>query len=202
MQGLASSTQPLPSPASPDSVHYRVPERARRKSHWEFHTSSSALGTCSLDPSRQACVAHCRDPPLTCLSCALIPSRTLPIVANTERAFFPGRAIHHSFSQPPPAQESHLLSTGRRERQQVFLKSLYPLGDRKENIPSERLVTHIKGDKSLHLHLHGPGIRCGPVPPSSACRGRTTSTFQALTETERKCSQANNTSPCQGIFHF
>lgn len=108
-------------------------------------------------------------------------------------------------SQPFPASsstESHLQSTGKRESQQVFLKSLYPPGDRKENIPSERLVTHIKGDKSLHLHLHGPGIRRGPVPLSSACRGRTTGTFQALTETERKCSRANNTSPCQGIFHF
>lgn len=157
MQGLASSTQPLPSPASPDSVHCPLPERAGREPYWEFHTSSYAPGTCCLDPSRQACVAHCRDPPPTCLSRALIPSRTSPI--------FSGRAIHHSLSQPPPA-ESHLQLAGRRERQQVFLKSLYPPGDRKENIPSERLVTHIKGDKSLHLHLHGPGIRCGPVPPA------------------------------------
>lgn len=118
------------------------------------------------------------------------------------KSILPGRAVHHSLSQPPPARESHLPSAGRRERQQVFLKNLYPPGDRKENIPSEHLVTHIKGDKSLHLHLHGPGIRRGPVPPSSACRGRTAGTFQALKETERKCSQANNTSPCQGIFHF
>lgn len=65
------------------------------------------------------------------------------------------------------AQELLQLPMGRGS-QQVFLKRLYPLEDRKENIPFEHLVTHIKGNNTFNLHLHRTGIRCGPVTLSSA----------------------------------
>lgn len=147
-------------------------------------------------------MARCRHPSLTCLSRFLIPSGAFTIIANTSRGCFPEKDIHHDCTQPPsPAQESPPSPTGKGS-QQVFLQRLYPPEDRKENIPFEHLVTHIKGNNTFNLHLHRTGIRCGPVTPSSARKGRSASTFQALTETERKCSQANNISPCQGIFHF
>lgn len=169
---------------------------------WLICIPKFALRMCSLDFFRQVWVAHCRYPSLACLSRFLIPSGTLTIIANTERVFFPEKDIHHDCTQPlSPVQELLQLPMGRRS-QQVFLKRLYALEARKENIPFEHLVTHIKGNNSFHLHLHRTGIRCGPVTPSSAWKGRSASTFQALTETERKCSQANNISPCQGIFHF
>lgn len=155
---------------------------------------------CSPDFFRRAWVVHCRYPSLMCLSHVLIPSRTSTIITNTGRGFVPEQGIHHDGTQTP-VQELLPLPVGRGS-QQVFLKRLYPLEDRKENILFKHLVTHIKGNNSFNLHLHRRGIRCGPVTLSSAWKGRSASTFQALTETERKCSQANNISPCQGIFHF
>lgn len=82
------------------------------------------------------------------------------------RVFFPEQGIYHDGTQPP-VQDSLPLPVGRGS-QQVFLKKLYPLENRKENIPFEHLVTHIKGNNSFNLHLHRTGIRCGPVTLSFA----------------------------------
>ena len=155
---------------------------------------------CSLDFFRWAWVAHGRYLALMCLSRFLIPSRTFTIITDMGRVFFPEQGIYHDGTRLP-MEESLPLPVGRGS-QQVFLKRLYPPENGKENIPFEHLVTHIKGNNSFNLHVHRTGIRCGPVTLSFAWKGRSASSFQALTETERKCSQANNISPCQGIFHF
>lgn len=145
---------------------------------WLIRLPNFTLEMCSLDFLRQAWVAHCRYPSLTWLSRFLIPSRTLTIIANTGRVFFSEKDIHHDGTEPPsPVQELLQLPMGRGS-QQVFLKRLYPLEDRKENIPFEHLVTHIKGNNSFNLHLHRAGIRCGPVTLSSAWKGRSASTFK------------------------
>lgn len=187
-----------------------MPEKARRESGWESQPrltclSSSALGVCS-GLFQSACVTPCR-PPSTSMPFTLLNS--LP---NFAPGWGWGRTQKEHSSQGEPFSRTlpSLLSStrvtsiadGKSEPTGIVRASLHQRVERKQTIPTEHLVTQIKGDRSLNLHLHGTGIRRGPVTPSSARWGRTTSTFQALPETERKCSQANSTSPCQGIFHF
>lgn len=166
-----TAAPPPPRPDFPGPLCHRVPGRASvtvKPGRDSSHLPNFALKMCSLDFVRQARVAHCRHPSLTCLSRFLIPPRAFTIIANPSRVFFPEKDIHHDRTQPPsPVQELLQLPTGRGS-QQVFLKRLYPPEDRKENIPFEHLVTHIKGNNTFNLHLHRTGIRCGPVTLSSA----------------------------------
>lgn len=166
MQGLASSTQPLPA-----QLPQTLSTSGCRKELEGSLTGHPSPNSPAWPALPWECTRWSLPGKPVWLTAethrSLIPSRTLPIVANTERAFFPGRDIHHSLPSPLSTRVTSIVS-GKRERQQVFLKSLYPPEDREEDIPSEHLVTHIRGDKSLNLHLHGTGIRCGPVTPSSA----------------------------------
>lgn len=131
-----TAATPRPPARFPGPFGYREPERASitaRRSRDFSHLPNFALQMCSLDFLRQARMAHCRHPSLTCLSRLLIPPRAFTIIANPSRVFFPEKDIHHDRTQPPsPVRGITSIANGKKEPTGIFKEALSTGGSKRK----------------------------------------------------------------------